>query len=264
MKRTELDKNSIVLPRELDALTRGARIYDSSCSSEARVLFLDRDGGYYIKSAPAGSLKKEAEMTEFFHSKGLSAEVLGYIGDKDGRDWLVTSRIEGEDLTHPTCLADPKRLCDTLAETLRYLHSLDFKGCPVMDRMADYFALAERNYKGGVFDKGLFGDEQFKDMSADEAWKILCDGRELLHSDTLIHGDYCLPNVMYKDWKFSGFIDLGNGGVGDRHVDVFWGAWTLGFNLHTDAYRERFFDAYGRDAIDMDALCIVEIAETFG
>lgn len=25
----------------------------------------------------------------------------------------------------------------------------------------------------------------------------------------LIHGDYCLPNVVIKDWALSGFIDLG-------------------------------------------------------
>ena len=101
-------------------------------------------------------------------------------------------------------------------------------------------------------------------MTADKAWKTVCEGRELLCSDTLIHGDYCLPNVMLDDWRFSGFIDLGNGGVGDRHVDIFWGAWTLWFNLHTDQYKDRFFDAYGRDAIDAEALKIVEIAEMFG
>lgn len=264
MKRTEIDINKIILPDELYSLTRGARIYDSSCSPEARVYFADRDGGYYIKSAPSGSLKKEADMTAFFHSKGLSAEVIAYLPDRNGRDFLVTSRVQGEDLTHKIYLDDPKRLCDLFAVILRELHSLDFDGCPVTDRMGDYFALAEQNYRKGVFDKGLFSEEKYKNMTADKAWKTVCEGRELLRSDTLIHGDYCLPNVMLDDWRFSGFIDLGNGGVGDRHVDIFWGAWTLWFNLHTDQYKDRFFDAYGRDRINADALRIVELAEMFG
>ena len=85
-----------------------------------------------------------------------------------------------------------------------------------------------------------------------------------LAKDTLLHGDYCLPNVMLKDWQVSGIIDLGNGGVGDRHVDLYWGAWTLAFNLHTDAYRQRFFDAYGRDLIDGERLLLVSAAECFG
>ena len=264
MKLTEINVNSITLPSELCALTKGARIYDSSCSREARVYFVDRGQGFYIKRACSGSLKKEADMTAFFHSKGLAAEVMCYIEDRDGHDFLVTSRVCGEDLTYRAYLDEPKRLCDAFAATLRELHSLDFDGCPVTDRMTDYFDLAEKNYKKGIFDKGLFGSDKYKSMSADEAWRIVCEGRELLRSDTLIHGDYCLPNVMFDEWKFSGFIDLGHGGVGDRHVDIFWGAWTLGFNLHTDAYRDRFFDAYGRDAINADALRVIELAETFG
>jgi kanamycin kinase len=69
---------------------------------------------------------------------------------------------------------------------------------------------------------------------------------------------------MLDDWRFAGFIDVGNGGVGDRHVDLFWGAWTLAFNLGTDAYRNRFFDAYGRDKIEEEKLRIVSAAEVFG
>ena len=69
---------------------------------------------------------------------------------------------------------------------------------------------------------------------------------------------------MLDNWRFSGFIDLGNGGVGDRHVDLFWGAWTLNFNLGTDQYRERFFDAYGKDRVDKDILKIIAAAEVFG
>jgi kanamycin kinase len=102
------------------------------------------------------------------------------------------------------------------------------------------------------------------DMSAKAAFDHFEANKHLLETNTLLHGDYCLPNILLDDWNFSGFIDLGNGGVGDRHVDLFWGAWSLFFNLKTDRYRDRFFDAYGRDKIDLDMLRVVAACEVFG
>ena len=86
----------------------------------------------------------------------------------------------------------------------------------------------------------------------------------MLKNEVLLHGDYCLPNIMLDDWRFSAFIDLGASGVGDRHLDLYWGAWSLAFNLKTDRYRERFYDAYGRDRIDECVIGLVSIAEAFG
>ena len=85
-----------------------------------------------------------------------------------------------------------------------------------------------------------------------------------LKNDTLIHGDYCLPNVMLDNWKFSAFIDVGNGGVGDKHIDLFWGVWTLWYNLKTHEYGDRFLDAYGGQNFDRDMLRVVAAYEVFG
>ena len=79
-----------------------------------------------------------------------------------------------------------------------------------------------------------------------------------------MHGDYCLPNIMLKDWKLSGFIDLINGGVGDRHIDVLWGIWTLKYNIGTAEYTDRFIDVYGRDLIDEEKLRCIAAIEMFG
>lgn len=259
MKRIPINVNLKDFPEEFHRFLEQAAVFDSSCSREAKVYFLDLDGGLYLKRSGKGSLKKEALMDDYFHRKGLGApEVVRYLEEE--QDWLLTSRVAGEDCTHAEYLADPKRLCDLLAVKLRELHETDFSDCPVKDHTANYLATAERNYRNGQFDLSFFDENS----TPEEAWRILQDGKSLLKTDTLLHGDYCLPNVMLDNWQFSGFIDLGNGGVGDRHVDLFWGAWTLNFNLGTDEFRTRFFDAYGRDKIDADALKVVAAAEVFG
>ena len=71
-------------------------------------------------------------------------------------------------------------------------------------------------------------------------------------------------NILLKNFKFSGFIDLGNGGVGDKHIDIFWGAWTLNFNLKTEKYTERFFDAYGKNNFNKEILKLIAACEVFG
>ncbi len=260
MKRTEVSLLQEKLPPELRPLIDGARVFDSSSSPEARTYFVDRDGGYYLKVGEVGSLAREATMTEYFHSIGLGVKVCSYVSAE--RDYMLSERALGEDLTHTFYLSEPRRLAATMGELLRELHSRPAEGCPVL-RMPEYLDTVRRNYRQGLFDMSLFGNRaSFRD--ADSAYRFVEENAGVLCSEVLIHGDFCLPNIMLDGWKFSKFIDVGNGGIGDRHVDLFWGAWTLNFNLGTDEYRDVFFDAYGREAVDALALRIIEAAEYFG
>ncbi len=256
MKRTLINASNLDLPQCIKPLVENAAVYDSSCSPEAKVIFIDKDGGYYLKCAAKGSLQKEALMTEYFHKKGIGALVVDYFSEE--KDWLLTERVLGEDCTCSDYIKEPIKLCDTLAFLLRELHETEHSECPV-DHTAEYFKRIDKNYQNGMFDGSFAGE-----ISSEDAYKIVSDNKRFFKNDTLLHGDYCLPNIILNDWNFSGFIDLGNGGVGDRHVDLFWGAWTLDFNLGTDKYRERFFDAYGRDKIEAEMIRVVAAAEVFG
>ena len=262
-------------PDDLHPLLSDATLYDSSCSPQARVIFVDKDDGYFLKSAPKGSLEREATMMRYFHNKGLSANVLAYISTTE--DWLLTEKIHGDDCIAAKYLEQPERLCDILAERLGLLHSMDFTDCPIQDFTGLHLAKAEHNKRMDTYDKSEFPDSfglvgsyascspmQPGYASAEEAWAVVEAHGHLLQTDTLLHGDYCLPNIILNDWKFAGFIDLGNAGVGDRHVDVFWCTWSLFYNLHTHKYRDRFIDAYGRDKISEEMLRIVAAVEVFG
>ena len=262
MKRTPVQVNIGEYPEELARFLQGFAVFDSSCSPEAKVLFIDRDSGLFLKTAGAGTLETEARMTAYLHSLGLSAEVL-YYGTSEGRDRLLTRRIPGEDCTHPRYLAGPKRLCDTTALLLRQLHETDGKDCPVPDRIRTYTETVRNGFDGSHYEPELFrGLWEFASFT--EAKRAAEEGLPLLKKDVLLHGDYCLPNVILDDWRFSGYIDLGNGGIGDRHIDIVWGIWTLKFNLKTTEYTGRFMDAYGRDRIEPEMLRMVAAMEMIG
>ena len=260
MKRTPVKISPEDFPSELTPLLDGAKTFDTSSSPEAKVYFIDRDGGYFLKVAKRGTLEREVLMTKYFHSIGLGAHVLSYLSNK--YDYMLSERAEGKDLTHSEYLSDPKRLAVTMAELLRALHSRDAEDCPVI-RTPEYLRTVEENYKKEIFDLSLFGDKS-SFGSAEDAYRFVAENSSVLRSDTLIHGDFCLPNILLENWRFGKFIDVGNGGIADRHIDLFWGAWTLKYNLGTDAFRDLFFDAYGRELINPLALRVVEAAEILG
>jgi len=60
----------------------------------------------------------------------------------------------------------------------------------------------------------------------------------------LIHGDYCLPNVLVDGDRLSGLVDVGRSGLGDPRTDLAAGVWTLQYNFGPGHARE-FLEAYG-------------------
>ena len=253
MKRKAMQPDPAGYPEALWAFMKDAPVFDSSCSEEARVYYIERDGGLFLKRNASGKLKTEAEMTAYFHSLGLSAQVLAYL-DTNRYDWLLTRRIPGEDCTHPACLSDPVRLCDTVASCLRMLHEVRPDRCPVKDLSETYRAKVVSGCRRGLMNE----PEKFRELwpfsSAEDARQCAEETLSALKSDVLIHGDYCLPNILLSDWRFSGFIDVGSGGIFDRHIDILWGIWSLMFNLGTARYTDRFLDVYGRDRVSADLL----------
>lgn len=260
MKLTPIIPDLTQFPGEFHSLLSGAPVFDSSCSPNARVWYIRREDGLYLKTAPAGTLAEEAAMTACFHKYGFGAEVLSYL--RADKDWLLTRQVPGDDCIHPKYLEDPKRLCDTVAEALRRLHSIP-PDITLPNRTPQALCRAENNWQQKQFDLSAFPDN-WGYASPEEAWHTLESQGHLLRSDTLIHGDYCLPNILLENWHFQGFVDLGAAGAGDRHFDLFWGIWSLGFNLKTDRYRDRFLDAYGREDVEPELLRVVAACEVFG
>ena len=257
MIKRQININFQDFPTELHELLASGRLYDSSCSVEARTLFCD--AGYYIKIASKGSLAAETSMGRLLHRIGLGVEVIEYISAS--RDFLVTRSAVGEDLTH--YLADPERLCRVMADALRMLHSQTVGGTPVSAKFSQYEASAAMGLERCPYNEYLVVD-WFGIRSKEEAWEIMQASRDRLQCDALIHGDACLPNIICDNGRFSSFIDCGLAGAGDRHIDLFWAIWSLQFNLKTDQYTDYFLNLYGKESIDFERLKVVAAFELLG
>lgn len=60
----------------------------------------------------------------------------------------------------------------------------------------------------------------------------------------LVHGDFCLPNVLLHDGKLSGLVDLGGAGLASPETDLAAGVWTLQYNFGK-GFAPAFLAAYG-------------------
>ena len=257
MKKTTIDISPTEFPEAIRHLFKGATVYDSSCSSDASVYYLDT--GYYIKAAPLNSLSREANLTSLFATMGLGVEVVAYISS--GIDYLITRSAEGEDLTH--YLEDPQKLCALLASALKRLHSMSTEGLPISANFHGYMDSANGSPLGGSYDASVLMDP-YGIASKEEAWAIMQANKHRLTPSTLIHGDPCLPNIIQKNGVFSSFIDCNMAGLGDKHTDLYWAIWSLQFNLKTNAYTDLFLDLYGRENFEEDMLPVIAAFEAFG
>jgi aminoglycoside phosphotransferase len=60
----------------------------------------------------------------------------------------------------------------------------------------------------------------------------------------LVHGDACLPNFIFQDEIFSGYIDLGAARLAEVEVDLAAAIWSLQYNLGP-GYGLSFLNKYG-------------------
>lgn len=257
MLKSKISVDTSQFPAEIQSVFSGANIYDSSCHSNAVVYYCDT--GFYVKVDSPGELAREAGLGRIFHGRGLGVEVAAYISGE--RDFLVTRAAAGNDLTH--CLDNPQKCCEILAGALRTLHGQPTAGLPVSSRHQRYMDSADGDFSGGYYDESVLMD-RFPVPSKKAAWEIMQSNRSRLNPDTLIHGDACLPNILFRNGQLDAFIDLNMSGTGDKHIDLYWAVWSMQYNLKTNRYTDYFLDAYGRENFDYEMLRVIAAFELFG
>jgi kanamycin kinase len=180
---------------------------------------------FFLKVTLKGHMQSEALMMEYLYNYGIGPKVLTYISD-DARDYLITEQIMGADASQEEFTEHPIRLTEVVAESLLFLQKINYEGCPIINDIETMVIRAEMNYRERRAEQSLLQYMGYTNIDA--AYKDLISLHKSTTEDKVImHGDYCLPNIILLDFKTNGFIDVGYGGVGDRHYDIFWGIWSL-------------------------------------
>lgn len=167
---------------------------------------------------PGFRLAPEAEKMRWLSAWVPAPEVLEY-SQQDGCEYLLMTEIVGRSGAENWPPEERPRVVVAIAEALRKLHSIPLERCPFDQRLEAKLAQARQRTELGLVDLADF-DERWQGKSAEELLEVLLQTRPTDEDLVVCHGDYCLPNVLLKEGKLSGFVDLGRLGVADRYQDL--------------------------------------------
>ena len=202
---------------------------DGLGKSGARVLLFD---DYVLKIRPADDWDTaDVKILEWLAGKAPVPRVAAHEV-RDGLDWLLMTRIRGKELCKPEVMNRSALLLDCMAEALHTLWAIPAEDCPFERTVADNLSHAEAAILSGRFDPSdcepeTFGPGGFENPKALLDWLK----SHLPPQDRAVtHGDFCLPNLFTDGQRFTGFIDVGNVGAGDRWMDLALGWRSLKHN----------------------------------
>jgi kanamycin kinase len=191
--------------------------YPTSRSDSVFRLVGEWEGDLYlkvlgVKGAEFNSLQDEAVRLEWFSSRLPVPKVVA-SGLRGGYEFLLTKSVSGVPAHDRSAGWNRQEVASLVGRALRIFHSVPIVDCPF------------RHPDVGPTSK---------------------------EDEVLVHGDYCLPNVLFDAYGCH-YLDVGEAGVGDRYIDIVAGIWSLRHNYGKGSVGI-LLNEYGLDTLDRGKL----------
>ncbi len=178
-----------------------------------------RIGERYVKWNPRRTgivLERERRRLDWLAGRHPAPPVVEFGADDDA-EWLVTEAVPGELAVGDRWRARRPEAIRAIADGLRAIHAIPVDAFP-----------------GGW---------------AGEVWAgrqpASIGPRPPILEPVIVHGDACAPNTLISaEGAWTGNVDFGDLGVGDRWADLAVASMSLDWNFG-EGHQQEFFDAYG-------------------
>ena len=203
------------------------RADDIGCSKASVLLFDDM----VLKIAKSDS-DKERKILTWLDGK-LAVPRLIAFEQQDGYNFLLMSKIPGEMACSEKNMQNPAPAVKALADGLKALWAVEPTGCPNSNTLDITLASARYHLENGLIDPKEIDEDRiygYGFSGMDDLFAFLDQNRpdeKIVFS----HNDYCLPNVFLENDVFSGLVDLGDAGIGDKWMDIALCVRSLEYNL---------------------------------
>lgn len=204
-----------------------------------------RLGDRFLKWSPPDGpdTLEEAARLEWLAGRAGAPQLVDAGRDDDG-SWLLTRALDGENAVAPRWLAEPATAVRAIGQGLRALHGeLPVRDCPFSWTAEDRYSVVLERVRLGLVDRNGWHAEH-RALGLDEVLARLADPPP---ADCVVvcHGDACAPNTLLgDDGRWTGHVDMGALGVGDRWADLAIATWSTVWNYGA-GWEQALLDAYG-------------------
>lgn len=257
------------MPKKLDAILKKSSFCENTIGeSESQVFHVSQINGNdtaYLKIHPSDqteSLLHEAEILQWLEDKFAVPRVL-FAEKNEYYEFLLLSEINGlpsfaEELREKTDI-----IIREIARSLRLLHAIPIDDCPFDERLAKKLSVIEKKISANEIDESDF-EPEYAHCSIQALYTRLLDVRSDIEEDLVFtHGDFCMPNVLINETKFSGFIDMGRAGISDRYQDIALMLRSLKHNGFNDEHCALFLREYGITQPDYRKIEVYTLIDEF-
>lgn len=238
------------LPESLSEMLYGFTFAENSIGRSNSVVYRCEKGNtvYYLKTGSDLDIFREHNILKWLQDKLPVPEIL-YFGTQDNTFYILMTEMQGtmsyeipKDLTEQEHY---KNAAGLLADGIKMLWDIDISECPFQRSTDHQLDRALYNIENGIVDLEDFEHNEYE--SPMHLYHYLSDNK-LPEELAFVHGDYCLPNIFFKENNISGFIDLGRAGVSDKWMDVALCVRSLKYNFgekYANEYIDIFFNRLG-------------------
>ena len=209
--------DELVVPDVVLAIAAGAEVERVWRNDLGGLTF--RIGDRFVKWNPVSTgvdLQRERVRLDWVSLRHPAPRVLEF-GSSTAAQWLVTAAVPGGFAVGDMWRARRPEAIRAIATGLAAIHAISIVDFP------------------GVW--------------ANEVWvgrqPVSLGPRPAIEHPVLVHGDACAPNTLISlDGQWTGNVDFGDLGLGDRWADLAIASLSLDWNFG-EGHQEEFFAAYG-------------------
>ena len=223
----------------------------------------------YLKAAPLAAylrLDREAACMRWLRNHGAPVPATREYVRTHNSEYLLAEEATGVPASAPKWNADQRCVAIALGDGLAALHAIDARRCPFDRGINRQLEEARLHIASGRVRESDFDGSRLGRDAADlfaELLAMVPSSEDLV----LVHGDFCLPNVLVDkrasgEFHVSGLVDCGRAGIGDRHQDLALAIRSLTSNFGPDVVAP-FLEAYRCSPLDAARLEFFTVLDEF-